>query len=205
MIAINQTNKIITKKIEVEIIETIFHWYSTYEWKHADKSPHCHCLLRIYWLDNKSKAVIIASELYSNEDNTDIWTSYSELVTEIIKQFSQLKEIIDNITWLTHSGQFSVPFSWAESHQKDCFRKFSVQLNKEEQKIKIDELEIIKDEEVIKLLNGASLEPTVEILQQLQHDNGWGGVVDENQVKGCLELAEGIILGQKRTAGLIGW
>jgi hypothetical protein len=207
MVAIDRTDhKVITQRVDVEITKAIFHWHSSKESEYPSLSPDCHCLLRIYWLDNKSKAVVIASELYSNEKNIGVCSSYSDLASAVITLFPQLQFILPQVIWLSHSGQFSVPMSWAESHQRECFRQFSVQFDREQHKSEVDELEILPQKKVIKLLDGANLEHAVEVLQQLQHDNNWGrGIVDDFQVKACLELEQGIILGQKRTKGLVGW
>ena len=75
----------------------------------------------------------------------------------------------------------------------------------DENKLVVDELEIVKKERVIALLNQLPLEPATVVLKQLEHDNGWGGVVDEEQIKACWELENGIVLGEVRNTGLVGW
>jgi hypothetical protein len=197
--------QVISEKIDIEITKTIFHWHSTYQWEHASLSPDCHCLLRIYWLQNQTQAVVIASELHSNKGNTDVDSGYPDLVKSVIASFPLLGTILPKTTWLSHSGQFSVPLSWAESHQRECSIEFAVQLEPNVESPLVEEVRYIEPGEVVKLLQGLSLEPVVEVLRQLQHDNWGRGVVDEEQVKGCLELEEGIILGQERIKGLVGW
>ncbi len=151
-------------------------------------------------------AVVIASELYSNEKNIGVCSSYSDLASAVITLFPELQAILPQVVWLSHSGQFSVPMSWAESHQSECFRVRSLQFTNEYFASRSGKSRIIQKEEVIKILGGANLEHVVEVLQQLQHDNNWGpGIVDDFQVKACLELEQGIILGQKRMKGLVGW
>jgi hypothetical protein len=199
------TSNTIVKKIDIEIIQTIFQWHSTYQSPNPSRSSDCHCLLRIYLLNGRARAVIIASELYSNEKNVGIYRGFGDLATEVIARWSELKSILTQITWIAHTGQFCYPLSWAESHHEDRFDLISLQFNEEGQAEDADE-EIIKKEKVIELLGGANLEPAVKVLQQLQHDNNWGrGIVDDFQVEACLELEQGIILGQKRMKGLVGW
>jgi hypothetical protein len=199
-------HKVISEKIEVEVIKTIFHWHSTYKWERANLSPDCHCLLRIYFFNNETEAVVIASELYSNDANTDVYSGYQDLVKAVTHNYPQIGTILRNTIWLSHSGQFSVPLSWAESHQRQCFIEFSVQLESNIESLKAEDVRYVELSEVVKLLKGVNLEPAVEVLMQLEHDNNWGrGVVDQQQVKGCLELEEGIIEGKKRTKGLVGW
>jgi hypothetical protein len=197
--------KVITEKIDVEVIKTIFHWHSTFKWEHYEISPNSHCLVRIYFLEEGQEAVVIASELYSNDNNIDLYHGYPDLVKDVIAAFLKLQGIGSHITWLAHSGQFSAPYSWAESHQSDSYTRLDVKQENETDLPKVEDLGTITGEEVIKLLKGANLEPAVEVLRQLQHDNWGRGPVDEEQVKGCLELAAGIILGKKREKGLVGW
>lgn len=200
------THKVISEKIEVEVIKTIFHWYSTYKWEHYDISPNSHCLLRIYFFNNETEAVVIASELYSNDGNTDVYHGYPDLVKAAIGAIPVLGTILPQVIWTSHSGQFTAPLSWAESHQQDCFRRLAIQIDSTRDEVNVTETGILRKEEIVSLLKGANLEPAVEVLRQLQHDNKWGrGVVDEQQVKGCLELEEGIIEGKKRMKGLVGW
>jgi hypothetical protein len=200
-----QSSKVISEKIEVEVIKTIFHWHSTYKWEHYDISPNSHCLLRIYFLEEGREAVVIASHLYSNDENIDLYHGYPDLVKAAITAFPKLQQIASRITWLAHSGQFSVGYSWAESHQSNSYTHMDVKVETEGDLPKVKDLGDLKIQEVIKLLKGANLEPAVEVLRQLEHDNWGRGPVDEEQVKGCWELEEGIIEGKKRMKGLIGW
>lgn len=198
------THKVICEKIEV--IKTIFHWHSPSKWENANLSPDCHCLLRIYLFNNETEAIVIASSLYSNKGSTNVSSGYRDLVKAAIASFPILGTISPQVIWLSHSGQFSVPLSWAESHQSDFFRRFAVQIDGDMEKVHVHETDVLTREQVVSLLKGTNLEPAVEVLRQLQHDNNWGrGVVDEWQVTACLELAEGIIEGKKREAGLVGW
>ncbi|WP_181256820.1 hypothetical protein, partial [Merismopedia glauca] len=87
----------------------------------------------------------------------------------------------------------------------DSYTRMDVKIETEENLPKVKDVGYIKVEDVVKLLNGANLEPAVEVLRQLQHDNWGRGAVDSEQVKGCLELAEGIIMAEKREKGLVGW
>ena len=205
MITTDLPSKVINKQVNLSITQMIFSWDSTYEWANDYPSPHSHCLLRIYWLRNESKAVVIASSLFSNEDNTDVYSGYYDLAIKLIKEFPRLKSIVSSITWLAHSGQFSCPLTWAESHQKDRFTQMKLEFDESCQTCQLIDTQDIFSQDVIKMLDGAYLEPAIEILRQLEHDNNWGGIVDERQVALCHELAAGIILGQKRTAGSVGW
>ncbi|MDJ0575462.1 MAG: hypothetical protein QNJ65_09895 [Xenococcaceae cyanobacterium MO_234.B1] len=204
MIITNQESPVITTQIDVNVTKTIFKWYSTYQWKNKNKSPHSHCLLRIYWLNNKNKAIVIASELYSNHTNTGVYRGYYDLASSVVKTFPQLKPILASTIWLTHSGQFSYPLSWAETGHENKFRQIFMEFDENGQTQRIESSQEIEIKEIITMLEGAYLEPGVEVLEQLKHDNGWNGIVDTEQVQACQELEEGIVLGQKRVAGLVG-
>ncbi|MGB5634161.1 MAG: hypothetical protein WBM44_14380 [Waterburya sp.] len=107
---------------------------------------------------------------------------------------------------ITHSGQFSYPLSWSETFHRDQFDTISVTLNGQNEVEVDEESEIeIEAEQIKELLNQMPLEPAIEVLKQLEHDNGWGGVVDDWQVKACWEQENGIVLGQIRETGLVGW
>jgi hypothetical protein len=196
-------HKVISEKIEV--IKTIFHWHSTFKWERANLSPDCHCLLRIFLVNDGTEAIVIASDLYSDRNSTGVYYGYTDLVKTVIAAMPQLETILPQTTWLSHSGQFSAPLSWADSHKTEAFERFSVTKEPNSPEIEVKELGCPGKQEVIQLLKGANLEPVVKVLQQLEHDNHWDGIVDDKQVKLCLELEQGIILGEKRQAGLVGW
>jgi hypothetical protein len=199
------TSKVITRKIEVEIIETIFHW-TTEPVTNPNYSSNCHCLLRIFIYRNQNKSVIIASELFSNHSNIGVSSSYTNLAQKVIQDYSQLQQITNSI-WLGHSGQFSEPLSWAHDLVKDNFYIVSLQFNSQGNAEEMDDERYISTEQLRELLEGVSLEPAVITLKQLEHDNGWGGIVDDFQVKACMELEQGIVWEgrQIKERGLIGW
>jgi hypothetical protein len=199
------TSKVITKKIEVEVIETIFYW-TTKPAANPSYSPNCHCLLRIFIYPNQNKAIVIASELFSNDSNIGVSPSYTDLAQKVIQDYPQLKQI-ENLIWLGHSGQFGTYLSWAHHSVKENFYIVSLQFNSQGNAEEIDDERYISTEQLRELLEGVSLEPAVITLKQLEHDNGWGGIVDDEQVKACMELEQGIILG-KKTDGVtpaVGW
>jgi hypothetical protein len=199
------TSKVITRKIEVEIIETIFHW-TTKPASNPNYSPNCHCLLRIFIYSNQNKAVIIASELFSNNSNIGVSSSYIDLAPKVIQDYPQLQQIA-NLIWLGHSGQFGQPLSWAHDLVKDSFYIVSLQFDSQGNAEEINDERYISKEQLRELLEGVSLEPAAIALLQLEHDNGWGGIVDDKQVKACMELEQGIVWEgrQIKERGLVGW
>jgi hypothetical protein len=199
------TSKVITKKIEVEVIETIFHW-TTKPAANPSYSPNCHCLLRIFIYPNQNKAIIIASELFSNDSNIGISPSYTDLASKVIQDYPQLQQIT-NLIWLGHSGQFGQPLSWAHDLVKESFYLLSLQFNSQNNAEEIDDEKYISTEQLREFLEGVSLEPVVITLKQLEHDNGWGGIVDDKQIKACVDLEQGIVWDGKqiKERGLVGW
>lgn len=202
--SINSSDKTITQSINVKITKCIFHWQTPPAEYYPEIGTNCHCLLRIYDFESENRAVIIASSLWSNNYNRGIWSDLDSFVQAVVDQFPHLSAIMSNSVWITHSGQFSYEITWAETFHRDHFRELSVAFD-HQNNITIDELEILKPEKVLQSINGIPLEPATEVLKQLEHDNGWGGVVDDEQIKACWELENGIVLGQVRETGLVGW
>lgn len=196
--------KTIVESIEVKITKCIFSWQVLPAEHYPEISTDCHCLLRIYHFETENRAVILASSLWSNHDNRGIWSDLNCFAQAVIAQFPDLKPIIPNSNWITHSGQFSSELTWTQTLHRDRFREFSVAFN-DEDRVDANELLILKQVEVRKLINQMPLEPATEVLKQLGHDNGWGGVVNDEQIKACQELENGIVLGQKRETGSVGW
>jgi hypothetical protein len=206
MVVTNQTGNTIVKKIDVEVIQTIFHFRVSKPPKNTNVSPNSHCLLRLFIYPKANRALIIASSLFSNNCNAGISRNYPDLAEKVIQDFPELKPLLPNITWLTHAGQFSDYLSWAHHSVKEEFNLVCLDFDSSGIATKTN-TKSVSFEEVFNLLDGIRLEPAVEVLKQLKHDNGWGGVVDENQVKACMELEQGIILG-KKTDGVtpaVGW
>lgn len=199
------TSKVITKKIEVEVIETIFHW-TTKPAPNPNYSPNCHCLLRIFIYPNQNKAIVIASELFSNDSNIGVSPSYTDLAQKVIQDYPQLKQI-ENLIWLGHSGQFGQPLSWAHSLVKESFYIVSIQFNDWNNAEEADDERYISTEQLQEFLEEINLSPVAITLKQLEHDNGWGGVVNDSQVKACSELEQGILWEgrQIKERGLVGW
>ena len=198
------TQKTITQSINVKITKCIIQWQAKPAEHYPEIGTNCHCLLRIYDFEVENRAVVIASSLWSNHGNRGIGSDPDSLATAVVSKFPHLKPILSNSTWIAHSGQFSYEITWAETFHRERFREMSVALD-DEYKLVVDELEIVKKERVIALLNQLPLEPATVVLKQLEHDNGWGGVVDEEQIKACWELENGIVLGEVRNTGLVGW
>jgi hypothetical protein len=198
------STKTIVESIEVKITKCIFPWQTSPAEHYPEIGTECHCLLRIYHFEKENRAVILASSLWSNHDNCGIWSDLNCFAGAIVDRFPDLKPIISNLNWITHSGQFSYELTWAETLHRDRFREFSVSIS-DENRIDVDELLILKQVEVRELINKMPLEAATEVLKQLGHDNGWGGVINDEQIKACRELENCIILGQERETGSVGW
>lgn len=197
--------KLIIQSINVKIIKYIVHWQAKPLEQHSHIGTNCHCLVRIYDFEAENRAVVIASSLWSNDGNYDIWETYADLVTPTINLHPELTARLPNVDWIAHSGQFSYPLSWSETCHRDSFDIIPISFNERNQAEISGEEVPISIEQVEKLINFSPIEPAVKVLKQLEHDNGWGGVVDEWQVKACWELENGIVLEQIRETGLVGW
>ncbi len=202
----SKTEKTIAQTLNVKIIKCIFHWQTEPAVHHPQLGTNCHCLLRIYEFEAENRAVIIASSLWSNRGNREIWSDLNSFVRAIVARFPHLKALLTNSTWITHSGQFSYPLSWSETFHRDCFDTVSVALNSQNE-IEVDEESEteIEANRVKEFLNQMAIESVTEVLKQLKHDNGWGGVVDDRQIKACWELENGIVLDSVRETGSVGW
>lgn len=196
--------KTIIESVEVKITKCIFQWQTSPAEHYPEIGTDCHCLLRIYHFEKKNRAVILASSLWSNHDNCGIWSDLNCFARAIVDRFPELKPMIPNVNWITHSGQFSYELTWAETCHRDKYREFSVTIS-DENRIEVDEMRILKQVEIAELIDRMPLESATEVLKQLEHDNGWGGVIDDEQIKACRELENGIILGQERETGSVGW
>ena len=200
----NTTSKTITQSISVKITKCILQWQTQPAEHYPNIGVDCHCLLRIYDFEAENRAVVIASSLWSNSGNRGIWSELDSFAQAIVDRFPYLKPILPDCTFVTHSGQFSYQLTWSETFHRDHYRELSVALDKSE-RILVDELSIVKQPQIRELVNQMPIEPVTEVLKQLGHDNGWGGVVDDEQIKACWELENGIVLGQVRETGLVGW
>lgn len=198
--------KTITQSLNVKITKCIFHWQTEPAEHYPQIGTNCHCLLRIYDFEADNRAVIIASSLWSNHGNREIWSDLNSFVRAIVARFPHLKSILSNCTWITHSGQFSYPLSWSETFHRDHFDTVLVTLNSQNE-VEVDEESEteIEANQVKEFLNQMPIETVTEVLKQLEHDNGWGGVVDDKQIRACWELENGIVLDRVRETGLVGW
>jgi hypothetical protein len=113
--------KTIVESIEVKITKCIFPWQALPAEHYPEIGTDCHCLLRIYHFETENRAVILASSLWSNHDNRGIWSDLNCFAQAVIAQFPELKPIIPNSNWITHSGQFSYELTWAEIPHRDRF------------------------------------------------------------------------------------
>lgn len=204
-LADSTTSKTITQSIDVKIIKSIVYWQAKPTEQYSHIGTDCHCLVRIYDFEAENRAVVIASSLWSNNGNYEIWETYDDLIGSIIHLYPQLSKRLPNINWIAQSGQFSYPLSWSETFHRDQFDTMSIFFDEGNRaQISADEVKL-SSERIGELINFLPLEPAVEVLKQLEHDNAWEGIVDEEQVKACWELENGIVLGQIRETGLIGW
>lgn len=200
------TSKTIVSTINVAIAFCIFQWHSKPAEHYPQVSTNSHCLLRIYDFKAENRAVIVASSLWSNNENRSIWSELNSFAESLFDKFPHLKPILSNCILIIHSGQFSYQLSWAETPRRDRFDTVSLVLN-EKKEVEVDEESerAIDSTEIRELLNQIPLEPVPSLLKQLEHDNGWGGVVDEKQTKACFESENGIVLDRVRETGLVGW
>ncbi|MEL6579121.1 MAG: hypothetical protein AAFQ14_05185 [Cyanobacteria bacterium J06621_12] len=199
------STRTITQSINVTVIKSIVSWQAEPAERHAHIGTNCHCLVRIYDFEASNRAVVIASSLWSNQGNYEIWETYNDLIHSVMTLFPQLKQRLPNIDWIAHSGQFSYPLSWSETFHHDQFDAIKISFDENNRaRISADEVQI-GGEQVAELINELPLEPAVFVLRQLGHDNGWDGIVDEQQIKACWELSNGIVNGQVRETGLVGW
>lgn len=199
------TTKTITQSINVTVTKSIVSWQAEPTEQNTNLGTNCHCLVRIYDFQAEDRAVVIASSLWSNKGNYEIWETYNDLIHSLTAIFPQLKQRLPNVDWIAHSGQFSYPLSWSETFHRDRFDAIQISFDENDRaQISADEVEQ-SCQQVAELINFLPLEPAVEVLRQLGHDNGWDGIVDEQQVKACWELENGIVSGQVRETGLVGW
>ena len=88
------------------VVETIFHW------REEDDS---HCLLRIYLDERNTSAVVVASIVHSNDAMPeDVSTDFEALAVAVKTKFPNAldPDKIHNVTWICHSGLFSVADSF---------------------------------------------------------------------------------------------
>jgi hypothetical protein len=71
----------------------------------------------------------------------------------------------------------------------------------------VDEERYLSTEQLREILEGINLEPVSIVLKQLEHENGWDGIVNDAQIKDCLELEQGIVWEgrQIKEIGLVGY
>lgn len=94
-----------TKKL-TPVVETIFHWRS---------DDDSHCLLRIFVDEQNTNAVVVASIVHSNDAMPeDVSTDFEALAVAVQTKFSSVLDPsnIHHVTWLCHSGLFSVAYSY---------------------------------------------------------------------------------------------
>ena len=190
--------------INVRITKEIFHWQG----KVIEQSPtvpiDAHCLLRTYVFprtaDKPTKIVIIASELFSNDLNISFYNDFTTFVKAVLQHKPPVfTKCLSNIIWITNAGQFSYPLSWSETHHKDEFALESVV--QQDKQIFTHREKRIDKQTTTQILNGLILEPAVEVLKQLKHNNAWDGIVNDFQVQACHELEMGIVLGEVTNQG----
>ena len=190
--------------INTRITKEIFYWKAKPIEQSPEVSTDSHCLLRTYIFpetaDKPPKIVIIASELFSNEYNVSAGFNFATFVEAVLKHKTPIfTKCLSSIVWITHYGQFGYPLSWSETHHKDEF--YLENVSQQENQIVTSDGEDINSQKVSQILNGLILEPVVEVLRQLKHDNGWDGVVNDFQVQACHELKMGIVLGTVTNPG----
>ncbi len=154
-----------------KIIKTIFHWSASCETSDKTFSPHAHCLLRIFFNLSQQQAVVIASQLNSNQGNTGIYYGFIDLVNQVLNDFSFLKILLPNVIWLTQYGAFSRPRSFENLKLQDEFSQEYLNFNSLGQATEIYTEQVLTQAQVKELLGSAPLEPVDELLAELGHDN----------------------------------
>jgi hypothetical protein len=101
------------------LYEGVFEWQAECSWhplplRSTPEPTTSHCLLRIYLNTTEKKALVLASELHSNEQNISLTLGYSSLARAINECFSDEFSHLTEVLWLAHYGEFSVPHSYCE-------------------------------------------------------------------------------------------
>lgn len=152
----------------VKTIKTIFNWSAHWSahWDEAKRSSYSHCLVRLYTDVTADRVLVIASELYSNNNNICIGQDFKGLAQAIGNKFgSFLKVPLSEVFWLKHYGRFSTPRSFENLDEGDEFSRMNLFWNGSV--LEGEEQETVLFEEISDLTNWLSLEPVEKVLLEL--------------------------------------
>jgi hypothetical protein len=145
----------------IKAIKMIFNWQSR-------EGLHCHCLLRIYIKQNLGRAVIIASELYSNRENTSLTHDLKGLANAIVHSLrTEISVPLSQVTWIVHYGDFSQPHSYENLSFPDEFSLVNLPGNGNELGEGEGEWIVMKSAQLQELLGSINLEPVEQVLAEL--------------------------------------
>lgn len=143
------------------VVETIFHWQ-------ADDPSHC--LLRIFVDEQAQQAYVVASELYSNNQNEKhVSRHFEELAKSVFEQYPTLINVSDlkKVNWITHYGKFSVVHSFENLTTPDRFTQVDLPWPLPTELTPLTSYrQVIEYEEVQELSHRVLLEQVADILNR---------------------------------------
>lgn len=163
-------NKIVISTANgIKTLKTIFSWEANWleHWDESKRHSYSHCLLRIYVDPAANRAVVIASELYSNDLNIGIGYDFEGLARAIVRQFGLEVGIpLSQTVWIKHYGRFSEPRSYENLGIRDRFSKIDLTWNGKELEGKGKET-VFRIALVQELIGWINLEPVEKVLVEL--------------------------------------
>ncbi len=165
-----KNNKIITSTADgIKTIKTIFYWEANWpeHWDETKRHSHSHCLLRIYVDVKANRAVVIASELYSNEPNIGISVDFEGLVKAVVEEFgATLGMSLSQVIWIQHYGRFGAPRSYENLNNRESFYQIKLPVVGEEITGELEETYLFSTG-VQELIGWTNIEPVEKVLLQL--------------------------------------
>ncbi len=153
-----------TEKLQPSV-ETIFHWR---------KDDDSHCLLRIYIDEQNECAIVTASILQSNDMMPeDVSTDFEALAMAVQAKFPSVLDPkhINNVTWICHSGLFSVANSYENLTTPERFSRVALPWPFPDQLAPWSgQWRVLRPAEVEELKNKIELRPVTDILENRASD-----------------------------------
>ncbi len=168
----NQTSD--TKTINrTRFVKTVFSWDSSSKAERGKLySSHSHCLLRLFVDKEHQKAVVIASELATNQNNISVLSGVEDLIASVFKHYPQVQNAVPNITWIIHFGIFS--FASANNREMEVNNEVYVQVNFDSINVafpfKVSHIKVIPVVQIADLIKPITLKSVVEELEELQFE-----------------------------------
>ena len=141
-------------------------------WNHCD-GGEAHCLVRLFVGPNRSRVVALLSEIESNllgRELTNDFGGTAEATRRALKR--QIEPILENMTWIAHHGRFS----FVECLDVETFSMVEVRWMGASANCDDATWDILEEDAVRTVLNGAKLRPVHEVLKELPargtHKNG---------------------------------